>query len=314
MTFLVLTDQDSGAPTLNAVNGALCAVLDWALVQAGWAIEYSSGNARVYRPGSGKRRRLHVRHDSAVSGSVGRALVRGCEGASSATSLTDPFPTVAQVADANSNWHVSTSTDATARAYRIYLSETFVAIFVEVSTTDQWSMGMFGDAPPLFAGDDWNTICLVRNTSTVTIASTATSGIGTPTNTGVAAGQQLFWCRDITGAIKSSQGNLNTSGSTMGGVAGTPAPRNGYQNRIYREKVYANCAGSSTTTVGTATALPKRGGIPNLWSPMHIGPGSFGGADTFTDTEYDPTALFRFLKSNGNPVCIMEETDTWSPG
>lgn len=311
MSWLKLTNFDSGAPALAGVNGSLSAVLDWALPQAGWEIEFSTSNARVYRPGTGRRRRLYVNHDSAMSGSAALATARGCESAVSATNITDPFPTVAQIANNASTWHISTAASAVERNYVIYLSETFLILLIDCNSTGIFSMAMFGDVPPLFAEDEWNTIIQVRNLSTLTTANTGTTGIGSPTSSTIVATNHIFWCRSIDGSLKSTHGGLNASGANLGNVVGTPTPRGGYQNRIYREKVRVNCLGSTSTSVNTPLSLLKRGSIPNLWNPLHIGIGGLTVNDTFTDEEYDEEAIFRMFPSGSTPVCIIEETETW---
>ena len=310
MTWLALSDASPGATRNAGTNGDLCTLLDWALPQAGWAIEYTASNARVYRPAIGNRFRLHVRHDSAVSGAAQRALVRGCENASSATVLTDPFPLSGQVADASSNWLVSSSADTTTRPFRIYLSETFVYYFSQYSSTaNLWEMGFFGDVAPELS-DSWGTICSVRGDATNATATAAGLRQNVATNIGATAGG-IYWARDISGAIKSSTGILYASGINLGNVASSTAARGGYGNRIYRECVGANDRASTSTTAGVL-GLVKRGWVPNMWSGLHAGRGVIADIDTFTDTAYNPLASFRILGSGGNtPFVIMEETDTW---
>ena len=324
MSLTVLTNASSGAPRNSGTNGDLCALLDWALPQEGWAIEYTATNARVYRPASGNRFRLHVRHDSAVSGAAQRALVRGCESASSATSITDPFPLVAKQADANANWLVSTTASTVDRPFRIYVSPTFLIYCSQVSSVNnEWFMGMFGDPAPAYGADPYGTMIATRGLATNVIAASNT-GIATQGNATLVmqfpSAPQIFWCRDITGATKSTIGQLfiSTGAATavMGGLSSGPSARAGYLNKIYREKVAATCLGSTTTAASTLSLL-KRGWIPQLWNPLHLGRGAVNDVDTFTDTAYDPTAAFRMLSTAGavtsGACCIIEETDTWSP-
>lgn len=312
MSLTVLTNASSGATRNSGTNGDLCALLDWALVQEGWAIEYSSGNARVYRPATGTRFRLHVNHDSSVSGGGQRAVVRGCEGASGATTLVDPYPLVAQVADTSSNWLVSSTANTVDRPFTLVVSPTFVLYFSCISgAANEWSMGWAGDLSAEYSGDNYCAAVLVRNSAGL---SAATGGIGEAVRSdlsGVSLG--LYWARDITGATKSSRGVLCGSGVTLGQVTGAPAARGGYQNAVYREPVGVSDL-ASTSTPASVLALLKRGWIPNLWSPLHLGRGSLSDGDTFGDSAYDPTAVFRALSSSAvaSPFVILEETDTWS--
>lgn len=309
MTWNVLTEASPGAPRHAGINGDLCAVLDWALPQAGWAVEYSAGHARVYRPGSGNRNRLHVLHDSAVSGHVGRARVRGCEGASDATTLIDTFPTPAQAAA--SSWSISSNTAAT--NFKILVSETFVHYFSRVAS-DRWSWGFFGDAAPSFEGDDYATVVGID----VSSGSGSNAGLwGQYTSPFVVPNGTVYWCRDISGATRSSAGILNGPGPRLGIIASLPLARAGYQNRIYRDRIGVNDAASNSFAPGPL-AIPCRAWLPNVWQGLYSGAGSITELDTFGDSAYDAAAVFRILSSgtvvNGlTPNIIVEETDTWSP-
>lgn len=309
-----LTDLSPGAPTLSGTNGSLCTVLDWALVQQGWAIEYTSGNARVYRPGSGNRHRLHVNHDSAVSSFAQLATVRGCENASSATALIDPFPTVAQMANASSTFCVSNTASSTARPYRIVLSPTMLIMAVSTtsSSTSNWDLFVFGDVSPSITGDTYGTIVHVGDTSGT---STPQRGMANCISPSSASGK-TFWCRSIDGSIKSTYGCLSasvnsSSTSNFCSVSGAGAMRAGYMNQIVREKVGATCIGSSSTTSG-ALAIVRRGWIPNLWNPVHNGIGSVTSDDLFTDTAYAAGSQFSIVPASSAIAAILEHTNTWS--
>jgi hypothetical protein len=308
MTWLILTNASPGATRNAGTQGDLTTLLDWALPQASWAIEYTGTNERVYRPSTGLRNRLYVNHNTATSGNAGLATVRGCENASSSSSLTDPFPLVSQIANNLSTWNISNSANTTDRPFRIYLSETFVFYFSNsTGTADQWDVGFFGDVEGVLGSDVYYTVCNIRNNS----SPSAQNGITQTTGSGFTAGSNLFWMRDITGATKSTRGIVYTSGTSFGNVVGMPAARAGYQNRVYREQVGATDSGGTATV--HSLGLLKRGWIPNLWSGLHAGKGSLQGVDTFTDTTYNPSASFRALSSSTIQFVIMEETDTWSP-
>ena len=124
---IYLTESSPGAPALSGTNGTLCNVLDWALPQKGWAIEYTATNNRIYRPGAGNRNRLFVSHDSTVSSDPRLATVRGCENASAAnvSSLVAPFPTTTQLANTHSTVSVSNVSSTLARPYRIILTDRY---------------------------------------------------------------------------------------------------------------------------------------------------------------------------------------------
>lgn len=317
MSTLILTPASSGAPTLNAVNGSLNAVLDWALVQNGWAIEYTATNARVYRAGvgSGNRRRVMVRHDSAISGAVHLVTVRGCEDATSATALVDPFPTVALYPDNAAVWMIGdTTTPSTARDWVLIVGTNFFSLLVRTSvlTDTSWTCGIFGDMPPSNSEDVWNTICTTRaavggtslSVDPLAGQSSGSSLINASTNT-------LFWCRDITGTVKSTRGGWNTGGTYLSSCNGLPIARAGYANRIVREKIAVYCTGSSSTSAG-ATILVRRCWVPNWWSGIQSNFGALTSADTFTDSVYNASALFRPILNTSISGIYLETTDTWS--
>lgn len=315
MATIILDQSSPGAPALSGTNGALCAVLDWALVQNGWAVEYTATNARVYRPGTGLRNRLHVRHDSAISGAATLATIRGCEAAASATAITDPFPLVSQVTDANSTVCVSNAAGATARPYIIILSPTFVlmAISTQSSNSQFWDFFVFGDVEPTFSEDAFNTIVGVglNNSSTATSARLLGSSLS-----GVPASGALFWCRTVDGSIKSSRGNFaGSSGTSNANFSSSDYPitaRGGFMNRILREKVGAHCFGTASTSPIGTMALSRRGWIPNLWNPLHSNIGSVSSDDTFQDTGYNASALFQIIPAISGRFAIIEKSDTWA--
>ena len=313
---IYLTNDSPGAPTLNGVNGSLCAVLDWALAAKSWAIEYTATNERVYRPPSGNRFRLFVSHNSAISGDARLATVRGCENATAATpaGLVDPFPTVAQVANVSSTIGVSATPSSVARGYRIVVSDRFLLLATDPygAGTSMWDLFLFGDVAATESADTYATICHVGNNSAS--IPTDSRGMGGALASGMAAAK-TFWCRSIDATVKSSRGCL--SGSTTGSVAafctvaGAPAMRGGYLGRVNREKVAATCIGSSGTTTG-APAILRRGWVPNLWNPLHSNIGGVTSADEFTDSAYAVGSKFVIAPASAAVACIIETTDTWS--
>lgn len=313
---LYLTNLSSGAPALSGQNGSLCAVLDWALVQKGWAIEYTGTNARVYRPPAGNRFRLYVAHDTAISGDARLATTRGCENASSVTSLTDPFPTVSQWANAQASLLVSITANSTARDYRILVTDRMVVMFTNTgsSNNQNWDMMVFGDAYGADAADVYGTIMHI---GAVTTATSANSRAMSNTLCSVPAPGRVFWARSIDGTQKSTYGcyagQANAAAVTTFCSNGASAPqmRAGYNGRIVREKVAIHCTGSNTTTPSNI-AVNKRGWLPNVWNPLHSGIGIVTSDDTFTDTGYSATAVFVINPAATTIAAILETTDTWS--
>lgn len=312
---IYLTEASVGAPALSGTNGALCALLDWALPQKNWAIEHATGHARVYRPGVGNRYRLFVAHDSAISGSAGLATVRGAEHAEGASvaQLVDPFPTEAQLSNANSSFMVSNTVSSLQRPWHMVLSETFIVLAVSSlsQATTGWDLFLFGDAAGREAGDAFGTFIHIGGVSTTNTGSRALNSALAPHPFAA----KTYWCRSIDGAIKSSRGCM--VGSGLAGVAfmsatGLPPMRVGYGGRINRELLAASCIGSSTVVAGES-AVHRRGWVPNVWNPLHTGLGTVTADDEFTDTQYAAGSVFCVIPATSWIAAIIEASDTWSP-
>jgi hypothetical protein len=319
MAIVHLTEASASAPRLSGTNGDLCAVLDWALVQNGWAIEFTASNARVYRPGSGNRFRLFVQHDSAVSGNAGLAVVRGCENASAAAigSLTDQFPQVAQIAASNSNWITSSAASTTSRNFDIFVAPTWVIYCVNFSgSTNVWEWHFFGDISPAYSGEAYNTLCAVRNNTGVASPVMFTSTVSSST-TGLPT---IWWARSYDGTVKSTRGCINSvlgSSVTMGVVTGVPAIFLGPSTSLDSQKCQLFDSGNGAGAVSATLALIVRGWLPNIRQPLHNGRQSTtpNARDTYTDTAYNASFLGTvFTQSNGaNSGTLVVEGDTWAP-
>lgn len=287
--------------------------MDVALPLNGWAIEYSTGNARVYRPGSGNRFRLHMNDDSATSGSATRCVVRGCENASDATTLVDPFPTVAQVANASANWNKSDAASTAARLFDIWVGETFVIYAVNWSaTTNLWEVCFFGDFAPSLSGDSYNTLCTVRNTTTTGGGEVWANSAGW-INTNQNGSSRVYLCRTYDGTVKSVLGAVSgkSNQTTIGLIgANVPAaglgPTSGIDTQIF--SIYDS--GVQSGTVSSSLALPIRGFLPNILSPQHGGPGSFNTRYNYAQTPYMASGK---VVRGFNGWAVIQESDDWVP-
>lgn len=314
MAIIHVDESYPGLPNsgrLSGTNGDLVGIMDIALPLNGWAIEYTSGNARVYRPGTGNRFRLHMYDDSSVSGSAALCLVRGCENASSAKKLTDPFPTVAIKGDTLSNWQKSTATGTTARAFDIWVGETWVIFTCNVSgATNVWDFGAFGDVAPALAGDSYNTVCFTRSVSTLGAATM----IASP-STGYTGTSKMWWARSYDGTVKSTNGApaLNTN---LFGTGKGPQAQAGPSGGIDTQKVPLIDCGGASGTPSTTLGMFTRGWFPNLLNPIHNGRGSVNTRDTFTNTGYNPSFIGSIMCNDNattSAFLVVETTDTWSP-
>ncbi len=309
MATLFLSETSPGAPVLSGTNGALNAVLDWALVQNGWTIEYTATNARVYRAGTGNRFCLSVQHDSAISGNACLATVRGCESATSATTLVNPFPLVSQVPNTTATWVTSDLPSTAARKYFIYVGETWFKLMVRHGSLEYWETQFFGDAPKIKGEDSWATICTVRGVTNNSYNGGIMNTVVYPSPN---VATPLFFARSIDGTIKSTRGYVSssTSGAVPGGTPVFPSARSGYGNTIDREQAGIGCSGG-TTAVLTPLCIHRRACMPNTWLPLHSSVSGMTSGDTHTDTAYNASAVFRIIPTYNAGFHITEETDTW---
>ena len=325
MAIIHVTEATVGLPNsgrLSGTDGDLVGILDVALPLNGWAIEYTSGNARVYRPGTGNRFRLYVNDDSAVSGDARLATVRGCENASAASEagLVDPFPTISQCAATVANWHKSTTANTTARLFDILVGESFVIYSCNFgSGTNRWELEIFGDASPALLGDSYNTLVSVRGIASPTFVTAEWyDSWGTGSADAFPTVCCLFWARSYDGTVKSSQSAVASifNGLGIGSVgANFPQALNGPTTGIDTIKLPLRCLGSTTNSESSSLALPIRGWFPNLLLPQHGGRGVVNTRDTYSNSAVpgfqgqivcaDNTAASAFI--------VMQTNDGWSP-
>lgn len=308
MAIIKYTEATVGATACTGVNGSLVAILDVALLLNGWAIEYSSGNGRVYRAGSGNRFRLAVFDDSTVSGDPRACVFRGCENATGATTATivDPFPLVSQVANNQQFILKSTTANATARNYTIFVAPTWVRIFINSSSTANiWETMRFGDAANTYSGDAYATLCSSRNSTALTTPNTSGYILG---NSGL-----QYFCRSIDGSIKSSVASPNgiVSGGAInnssGAIGTLKPPLSGYGNTIDGDEISVYDFCNTSSTVG-AFPLAKRAWIQNTYAPLHNGSAGVNSRDVWDD---GAGRSFEAFAISASSWLFQETTDTW---
>jgi hypothetical protein len=330
MAFYYFTWQDSGAPTLTGQNGSLTnsgntGVLDWVLVtKGGWTKSQTATNGSVFTPVTGNAV-LMVIHDSATSGSATGATVRGAESASgvATASLTNPFPTLALVTDANSNWTASSTADATQRPYAGIVTDSALYLWTGRgystanynTTVTAGNHHFFGQFAKAISSDSYNTCVSVANTA----LPNSNSAFVNSTSGGPAANSRFFADRTADGIVFSPAVTLVVPTGTAVAV-GNPSPTilpaypNGLDNKLHLCKLPI-ADGYSTTGGGGAKAIQTRGWLPNIWAPME-GIGTLINYKTFVDSAYNGAALFQYLADSvGSTRVALETTNTWSaPG
>lgn len=323
MSIIHIDESTVGAPNSGRISGTagdLYAMLKYAAPLNGWAVEYDDAvNFRcVLRPGTGNRFRLYVNDNATDSGSAALCIIRGCENASGTlyANLTDAFPTQALVGDTLSNWIKSSAVSATARAFDLWIGETWIKFSVNTNGgTNVWDLHQFGDFAPSLAGDSYNTFCHVRNQSGLTTALWAsTNGIILTVTTGAPA---TFWIvRSYDGSAKSVRGGIpgKANQSTIGLIASAPQALTGLTSGIDTEKVSIFDSGSSTTTSSTVLCLPVRGWIPNFLSPQHGGRGAVNTRYSYTETPFMATGKVVTVANNATGgFAVVQESDDWTP-
>lgn len=322
MAIIHVTEATVGAPNSGRMSGTagdLYAMLKYALPLNGWAVEYDDAVnfGAVFRPAVGNRFRLFVLDNATASGDARLALVRGCENASAATTagIVDPFPTVAKIANTSSNMLKSTAASTTARNFDIFVGTTWVFIAINVGgATNGWEIMRFGDESPALSGDSYCTSCYVRNTTSAVAVSNG--GMWGAAGGSLLGNTSYSYVRDYSGTVKSTTGGIITPAGGVFGTNGASVAQGGITTGIDRCKMVSLDSGQTTASPATGTGLAQRSYVPNLWLPLHAGRGAVNSRDTFTDTNYNPSASFMIFCNANNTssgFVIIETTDTWSP-
>lgn len=325
MAIIHVDESTVGAPNSGRISGTagdLYAMLKYAAPLNGWAVEYDDAvNFRcVLRPGTGNRFRLYVNDNATDSGSAALCIIRGCENATGTlyANLVDPFPTQANLANSVSNWVKSNAVSATARAFDLWIGETWIKFAVNWGgATNTWEHQMFGDFAPSLAGDSYNTLCTVRassNSSTGPVWSGAGVGGWCATNTTGTTG--LWICRSYDGTVKSIRGGIvaKLGQGSIGVMGGGPAALVGPTTGIDTEKACIFDSGSSTGTASTSIALFTRGYVPNLLLPQHNGKGTLNARYSYAESPYMATGkVVTGGNSTTSPFAVIQESDDWTP-
>lgn len=305
---------------IAGVNGDLVTQLDYMLPLNGWAIEHTTGNARIYRPGTGNRFRLYVNDDSSISGDARLATVRGCEDASAASNagLVDPFPQSGQVADGSSVWLKSNAANTTARAFHIWVAETWVVIAINFSgATNVFQAERFGDFSPTLPGDTYNTCVTVRG-STSTVSATWQGSTGWLANS-TTSGSGMYIARSYDGTIKSTRSGkpFFFGQSSIGAIGAVPLAFQGPTTGSDTWKFPIYDSGVQSGAASSSLAMPIRGWLPNILE--HIGGGRQAGTPNTGDV-YHVTSVPAFdgrvvtySNSSGTGYIVIQEDDNWTP-
>lgn len=308
--------------TITGQAGTLITVLDAILVTGeGWTKTYSGTNKAVYTQATGNGFCFRVLDDGSGAGGATEAEVRGGESASDVDTLVDPFPTVAQVTNANCTWKKSSTADATARTYHAVADGSSLVLLIYfggVSTAAE--IYFFCDTEPHYTGDGYNTFITVRHTSNSAASPLITlSYTSALTNTSTTA--RIFFARSADGLVKSDMAWVVGLNGTFGHSNFTdPDYPNTATNKLHLGFFDTLSAYSNTTTAIQSGGM-LRGVIPHILDPhLGSGVGTMVNEDTFADTSYDATSSsLKILQVQGGTFSTMRKVvfqiaGTWDPG
>lgn len=276
--------------TITGQVGSLITVLDAILVTGeGWTKTYSGTNKAVYTQASGNGFCLRVLDDGSGAGGAREAEVRGAESASDVDTLVDPFPTVAQVTNANCTWRKSGTADSTTRTYYAVADGNCFHLLIQFESggTDLYS---YGDTEPHYSGDGYNTFITTRHTSN----NSANSLVHQSPQTYIVGASftcRVFFARSADGLVKSDMGYWVIGGGAIGNNGYTnPGYPNTATNKLHTTFIDTASAYSNTTTSSQAGAM-YRGFVPHVLEPvLGDATGTLADGDTGQDSSYDTTA------------------------
>lgn len=325
MSVTKYSSTDSGSPVLNGTPGNGIANLlttcltgtgtaYGSLPKKGWTLLFSGANKCVLRTVDGFAV-LRIVHDGSGTGGFREALVRAGEAATDVDTLVDPFPTVAEVSDANCVWRATDTLDTTARAWELVADENWFILSVQFGTSAA-DMYIFGRYSPSRSANSWPYVINTRGSANSGLDSSSACQMAYASFSPSGAAR-LYAMRTVDGVTKSPRAGLVTESGTGGsatfpGGTGPQIPNNDGLIFMSPPQVWVN-----TGAGGTLSNPQSAGFFPNLWSPLHAFSTAAGRAvvygDTFSAAAYDPSAAFVFRgpRSDANGKWIVETTDTW---
>lgn len=321
--------SDASAPVLTGQNGTMIALLEAILVNgygskaaAGWTKPYSTTNIAVFQMASGGTNCvLRVLDDGSTPTSAAReAQCRAAESASGHSTIADPFPLTANIADGVNIWRKSTTADSTARVWKCVADGRFFALWVEHSST-QSELHMFGDLEPVYPGDAY--CCFMMTRGTANSASLTQVFASNPSALGDSISSfRSAMMRTANGSLKgeaasplrAGSNNFGNSGNTTT-VADYPNPHTSKMHLLQAMVVSQGTNGAVTASDGAMI----RGWIPFVFEPMHgLDFTNMAHNDTFTDSAYNASSEFVFLVGNvGTPASgiakvVLQTAGAWS--
>jgi hypothetical protein len=319
MPVTVYKSTDGSAPVLNGNAGSLCTVLDAILVNgygaksaAGWAIEFTGTNKRIYRPPSGALRgRYRIQDDAprAAPFNDGReARMKGSEAASAIDTQTNLFPTVAQFTN-GLFLRKSATADATARPWVCIADARTMYFYAYTGDYTGYAGFMMGEYYSLKSSSDaFNGMVIGR-----TIEQIAATPVPLATQEGIhvlsavtALSLGHFVPRDSSEVSASAvnvgkHGNAAHSAITLVGLTQYPNP---VDAGLYLSQVWLHEPGANAAI---------RGRLRGFWHFLHPVGSDVNDGDTWSGSGPLAGKTFMAIKPtpDGLGVIVMETSDTW---
>lgn len=316
--FTEYRSTDASAPTLTGQTGNLVALLDAILINgygskaaAGWGKPFGTGTStkEVYRPAAGTRFYLRVLDDGSMTGGFRDSSIRGGESMSDIDTFTNPFPTVAQLAN-GLNWRKSTTADGTARPWIAFADNRTLYLFVQTGdNSTNWLCYVFGDFYSYNPTDVYNCVLTGVPTFSTSALSGSAHKMDMVVSTNASPQTGGYVARKAAGTGASTQiakkGDANfftTGGSTtevsLLGVLGYPNTADG---GLWVHNVLVMDVTSPDTV---------HGHLRGFYHQVHA-VANFGDGDTFGGAGLLSGRSFKMIKSSMNGgVYTMETSNT----
>lgn len=313
--FTRYASTDANAPVIDGQNASIITWADAVLVNgygakagAGWTKPFAGTNQGAYRMGSGVQHYLQLNDNSPNSSAVGReARARGFVDMSSVTAGTEPFPTTAQVTDANGPMiRKSALADATARAWKAFADDRSLYLFIKSGDFTGYTAYHFGEYYSLKSNDSYRSVCIGRNVSAAAgPALDATDNLNLlGALSAVLAGHYTprGWTNDLAGAVQiGKHGNSAHSASLLAGLAHYPNPQD---DSLMLSQVWLHQDLGSLCTV--------LGRLRGFWHLLHPVGAPINDGDTFSGSGPLAGKTFEVIKpvATGDGTYVIETSNT----
>ena len=309
MALYYYTSTHAGAPQLNpTAAGSMLNILDACLVgtsgtaygstaSIGWTLAYSATNQRSYRQPTAGSSGFYLQVTDTSTTAFSAVYARGYEAMTDITTGTNPFPTVAQMANGVVWDRGNTSTTVPTRHWCLWSNGTIFHLVVDVGValvdTDlllSAKVFTFGDAQSNAPTDPYKCIILGYTATGSTIQYPISTGVGVAT-------AASYIARNQDGTSLS----LQLSKSSIVDYFKYMSPN----NHVYNGATFAS---KIILLDVPATGRTFRGFIPGLYT--NNGASAYW-IRWFTDMEAMSGKTFRFFTTYNTTPLAIQTSDGW---